>query len=453
VNGRERHVGRVVAGLVFALGAVFAINAAGRPGDAGPRGVHWGEGGGQRIREHRGRMGDDEFGAALASLGDTNGDGRPEYVVGAVWDATTHPAGGSLAVFSGGGGERLLRSEGRGPDWAFGAAVAGVGDLDRDGVPDLAVGVAGSGKAGEGAGGAVLLLSGRTAAVLHTLSGETVGDQFGHAVAGIGDVDGDGVPDVLVGAPGTWKENVAGSAHVFSGATGRRLHTLVGPRTLGDRFGFAVSGAGDLDGDGRPEFLVGCLGEARNGPHSGAVYVFSGAGGVLFRKHHGDGPRHELGHGVADAGDVDSDGVRDVLAGAFLQRGNGYARVYSGRTGERLYEFRGDVLADGYAHSVAGVGDVDGDGVADLAVGAPNAIVGGLPDVGYVRIYSGRSGSVLVTHRGDRGNLHLGYVVAAAGDVDGDGLADLLVGSNIHDGGRGLARVLGVPKARGADGR
>jgi hypothetical protein len=349
---------------------------------------------------------DDEHGHSVGAA-DVDRDGRTDFIVGAPYQD-----GGRVRVYSGRTGGLLWERIGRSD---LGAAVGGAGDLVIAGF---------EGESERGPGGAAIFSAGEE--VLR-FRGELDRDLFGHAVALV-DVDADGAADAIIGAPGTWKKQSIGYAKVFSGKDGRELFTFRGEGFAGDRFGFAVAGAGDVDGDGRGDVLIGALGEP-HGTHAGRVYLFSGADGRTLRTIEGVAPGHELGHAVAGAGDLDGDGTPDLFAGAFVQKGMGYARAYSGKTGRVLHEMNGLEPGDAFGHSVASAGDADGDGVHDLVVGAPDATVGEARRTGFVRIYSGKDGRLLLHRTGDRELMHYGYAVAAAGDVDGDHLADVIAGS------------------------
>jgi hypothetical protein len=373
----------------------------------------------------RGRAADDELGHSVAGAGDVDGDGAADVVIGAPYDGGSGERAGRAILVSGRRREAIREWTGDRALADLGIAVSGAGDVDGDGVPDVILGM--EGEIGAGPGRAAVY-SGRSGAVLHAFEGEVALDLFGHAVAAA-DVNRDGHADLLVGAPCTWRKSCAGYARLFSGRDGSILHTFRGERATGDRFGFSVADAGDMNGDGHPELAIGALGDAGNGPHSGRVYVFSGKDGALAWTFDGDGAGHELGHAVAGAGDVDRDGHADLFAGAFLQSGIGYARLYSGKTGAVLTEVRGLEPGDAFGHSVAAGGDLDGDGVPDLAVGAPDATVRGVERVGYLRVFSGASGSVLLHRTGDRELQHFGYGVAFAGDTDGDGRQEVIAGT------------------------
>ena len=268
-----------------------------------------------------------------------------------------------------------------------------------------------------------------------TFSGDSVGDSFGRSVSGAGDVNGDGFDDLIVGA--FFDENNganSGSARVFSGADGSVLYTFNGDS--GDSLGLSVSGAGDVNGDGFADLIVGAPFDSDNGSRSGSARVFSGADGSVLYAFNGDSAGEFFGLTVSGAGDVNGDGFADLIAGSRS------ARVFSGADGSVLQTFDDDDSIT----SVSGAGDVNGDGFADLIVGAP----GNSPSTGRARVFSGADGSVLYTFNGDSAGDRFGNSVSGAGDVNGDGFADLIVGTELDDNNgnfSGSARVFS-----GADG-
>ena len=155
--------------------------------------------------------------------------------------------------------------------------------------------------------------------------------------------------------------------------TFQELYTFNGDNAF-DRFGSSVSGAGDVNGDGFDDFIVGAFGDDNNGNYSGSARVFSGADGSVLFTVSGDSLYDEFGRSVSGAGDVNGDGFDDLIVGAFGDDNNGNqsgsARVFSGADGSVLFTFNGDSAGDYFGFSISGAGDVNGDGFDDLIVGA-----------------------------------------------------------------------------------
>lgn len=196
---------------------------------------------------------------------------------------------GRAHLFSGSDGDLLhtLRSPAEQPSGFFGTTVSGIPDVDGDGGGDLLVGeLPTDPDAGLPSTGTAYVFSGATGDVLHELVSPSPSDfgAFAQAVAGVPDVDGDGRGDLLIGAPGEPGLGVIGRAYVFSGAGGSLLQTLASPNEDGGtNFGFAVAGVDDIDGDGRGELLVGAYGEDRGASRAaGRAYAFSGGPAALL---------------------------------------------------------------------------------------------------------------------------------------------------------------------------
>ena len=328
---------------------------------------------------------------------------------------------------------QLHRFLGDSPQDRFGHAVRGAGDVDGDGFADVIVGAPRDDNAGFASGSATVY-SGATGAVIHTINGDSIADWFGFAVSGTGDVNGDGFDDFIVGAIGDDNNALnSGSARVYSGADGTVLYTMNGIAE-NDSFGGAVGGAGDVDGDGLADFVVGASSQSTTGLQSGSVHVYSGASGATLHSFHGSTHGALLGHSVRGAGDVDGDGFDDIIAGAPYDSTSagpqtGSARVFSGRTGAVLHIFNGAARGDVFGGTVDGAGDLNGDGFADLIVGSPFNDQNGLQS-GVVQVYSGIDGSPLYTLRGKRSAAAFGVSVSGAGDVNGDGYSDFVVGQH-----------------------
>jgi len=301
----------------------------------------------------------------------------------------------------------------------FGSSVAGIGDVDGDGYPDWI--------AGAPDGNYAKVVSGLDGSVIYRVSGRG-GDGFGAAVGAAGDVNGDGIPDFIVGAPSN------DYAVVFSGLDGSTLLT-VRSQYGSEYFGAAVDGVGDLNGDGYGDFAVGATyGQDPWGNPTGSAYVFSGIdGGTIYYFYTGN-YREDFGCSVAGVGDVSGDGVPDILIGA--QNGydwygyqSGAAYLISGADGSNPYVFFGDSSGSQFGKSVDGTGDVDGDGLPDIVVGAPYEYNSATGAYGMVRVLSGYSGSVLHTAKAAEGQDLLGDSVSGAGDLDSDGYAEWIAGA------------------------
>lgn len=372
----------------------------------------------------------DGFGSDVALVGDMNGDGTDDHAVGIRYSDVGASSAGAVRAVSGLDGAVLWTRYGTFAGAKLGGAVDGAGDVDGDGVPDVVAGAIGINLT---IPGRAFVLSGVDGHVIHELQPWELNSSFGHSVAGVGDVDADGLDDVLVGAP-TANGSIggdAGAARVYSGATGQPIHVLQGT-TASDHFGESVSGAGDVDGDGRPDFLVGAY--LQSG--TGTAQLFSGLDGSLLRTYSGEVAGAGLGRSVANAGDVDADGIPDqiVLADRDATVTNGgVAYVYAGSDGSTLFKFYGNPAFSGYKlEDVGGAGDVDGDGRDDLVLGMPQ----GSPTFSQSRVElrSGLDGGILKTIQAfdpPVGQTNFGSRVAPAGDVDHDGHADVLIASGI----------------------
>jgi FG-GAP repeat/FG-GAP-like repeat len=349
------------------------------------------------------------FGWAVSELGDVNGDGAMEAIVGEPFTDS-----GTAWVFSGRTGAVLYRLDGEPGDFQ-GFAMADAGDSDGDGIDDGIIGAPGRGA------GHAYLYSGATGDVLHTFEGIHIGDFFGWAVAGVGDIDGDGRGDILVGAPSPSSGGNPGAAYVFSGRTYEQLGELPA-RHHEAEFGSATDGGGDLNQDGVPDLLVGAREDAPG--KGGAVYAYSGPDrSLLWEQHAAKKTGAQYGSFfVAGLGDTNGDGVGDVYVGDYADpAGNGRVAVLSGVDGSELFAIRGDSGAGMGPGREAG--DVDGDGLVDLAVGS---FTHGADGAGLVELRSGLDGSVLRTITSTTPGENFGFDAVGIGDVNQDGRPDLL---------------------------
>ncbi|MBI1382091.1 MAG: hypothetical protein GC161_13520 [Planctomycetaceae bacterium] len=276
----------------------------------------------------------EDFGSALAHVGDVDSDGVPDFAVGSPLADDNGTNSGALRILSGANGAILAERFGSGISAQLGVAMATLGDTNGDGTLDLIVGEWGDDEIGPSAGAAEIV-SGSNGATLHRFLADAPQDHFGFSVGAAGDVDADGVPDAIVGG---WENGQvafwAGMARVFSGADGSVIHTFFGTAAE-DKFGGAVAGAGDVDGDGHADLLVGALQELGS---LGAVHLLSGATGALLARHTGFVANGQLGVWVSGGLDLDGDGAPDYAAGAWLEGGDngaflsGAAYAWSRRT-------------------------------------------------------------------------------------------------------------------------
>jgi hypothetical protein len=363
----------------------------------------------------------EQAGSALARMGDVDDDGREDFAYGA-------PGGlGSVHVVSGWHGDELLAVSGTEADADFGDALAAVGDVDGDGITDLFVGAPLADAFGADAG-EVRLLSGANGAALWSVAGSAAGEQFGASVAGVGDVDLDGIPDVAAGAPrADLPGKDAGAARLLDGATGLPLLAWIGDAT-GDAFGRSVAGPGDVDGDGTPDVAVGAPKADGPGPgtDNGRVRLASGATGATLFSIEAPEDATALGAALAAFGDQDGDGVPDLLAGApssaLVSTPPGQAFVFSGAGGGTLLAMSAGAPGQGFGRSVA-TADIDADGRPDCLVGAPDSSA----EPG-AWVLSGVNGLILFDLPAQFAGESLGMAVCGV-DVNGDGHVDLAAGA------------------------
>jgi len=302
------------------------------------------------------------FGTGVAIGPDIDGDGHADFLVTAPLAA---PAGAAY-LYSGSDGKvkwSLKGSTGNN----IGGIAAVVRDYDSDGLVDFAI-------SGRTSAKVVKILSSASGSEITTISDLSVspGD-FGAAIANAGDVNADGVDDLIVGDPFDSTKNVrAGAAFVFSGADGSEIYELYEQETDA-RFGASVAGLGDRNGDGCSEFIVAAP-HASNG--NGKAVVYSGKDGSVLRTFVGASSA-SFGICVANAGDMNVDGIADLYIGAG-DPPDGAVRLFSGRDGTFLYHFSTfrEPFGTGFGKSCADLGDVDGDGRPDLVVSAPYAAAG-----------------------------------------------------------------------------
>ena len=352
------------------------------------------------------------FAQFCVPVGDLDQDGSPELLVSARESHVGGRYAGSLSVFSLATGSQLYAIQGS-PRTNLGFAIGAGGDVDADGVPDF---VASDGY------GEVIAYSGASGSELRrwTLPSRA----FSVTIAG--DVDGDGFDDVLAGSH--FEQQQRGAARVLSGRDGSLLQQFAGS-TPGQQVGISVLGLGDRDSDGFDDFAIA---ESRGGPAgTGAVQVYAGASGQVDCTLLPVAPFPQyFGSVLERTADLDGDGVRDLLVldwGAYF--GNyGSAHLYSGATCALIDTVDG-VPKTSQVHGAAGdIGDVDGDGLGDIALFV-RTLAGTRNET--VEIRSGRDRSLLRRFHGP-GNYESFVDLAGVSDLDGDGKPELAIASNLY---------------------
>jgi hypothetical protein len=368
------------------------------------------------IHEWRGEAASDQFGWIARNIGDVNGDGVNDVTTSAPTSNAGGQNAGRVYTYSGRDGTLLWTADGP-VGGQLGLGIEAAGDVNADGIPDVIAGAPGAGKA--------FVFSGRDGAVLLTLSSDQPNTNFGRKVSDIGDLNGDGHADVLVGEPG--RDDGTGRAYVFTGKDGSILAAWDG-EVPGDNYGSAGAG---LVSDGQTFVVVGA---PNAGDHNrGRTYVYKGlAARPAFVIESDEQGQNLGGMFVSVIGDVNADGTPDVYASDWAHNANGpfTGRVYihSGRNGERLRTFTGESAGDGFGIGPADAGDVNGDGCDDIVVGAWRH-ASAAPMGGKIYVYSGQDGSLLSTITGKVMGETLGFDATGMDDVNGDGVIDYLVTS------------------------
>lgn len=325
------------------------------------------------------------------------------------------------------------------PSIAFAQTGSGLGDLDGDGSHEIVLGARQMPLGGPLAGRIQIVPSSGGAALLEVFG--QAGSSFAQDVRPFPDQDGDGRPDLLVGAPrDSLLLDGAGAVFLLSSASGAALMTLRGS-DLQEHLGNSVANAGDINADGVPDILVGGAESNVAGGFSGRVSVFSGADGTRLLKIEGEAPVVQLGIAVDGFGDQDGDGVPDLLVGSWGATDNGGSSgaviVFSGRDGSQLLRIPGEFKGDHLGLDLATVPDLNGDGVNEILAGAFEYDSGSQSNAGAAYVFNGRTGAIVHKWIGAAEEDRLGTRVACPGDIDGDGYADLLAAAPFTDITRG----------------
>ncbi|MEK0448106.1 MAG: hypothetical protein RL088_374 [Verrucomicrobiota bacterium] len=458
----------------------------------------------------------DDTGVSVANAGDVNNDGISDFIIGApLADDNGNESGVAYVIFGKSGGlppalslppasaSEGFKIRGVAAGDRLGTSVSGAGDVNNDGVDDVLVGA----PFADGIGAAYVIYGGAgiplvvdagslTGADGFKIGGDGAGQQFGVSVSRIGDLDGDGFGDVVLGAPGDDSYGTdSGAAYVVYGAASFPAVFDVGTVSSGiskimgdvdfDLLGASVASAGDVNKDGNADLVVGAPGVDSNGVDSGSAYVLFGSGsvpGFFTASGIGAGTGFEIrgaaagnraGSAVAGAGDLNGDSFGDVVVGAPNPDGSGLAGTVavvfgaitapspiqiSGLNGSNGFTISGLSGSDRFGLSVSAAGDVNGDGISDLIAAAYKADTTAGAEAGAAYVVYGKTGTFASTFSlsslngangfkitGAAAGELAGRSVSRAGDVDGDGIEDFLVGASgaaVNGAGAGAAYLI-----------
>ena len=387
-----------------------------------------------------------EFGRSVANAGDVNGDGFDDVIIGASKNNGGGVNAGRAYIFFGGATINTsvdVILTGAAVNNYFGISVSSAGDMNNDGFDDVIVGAHGynsfTGRAYIYYGGGVM-----NSVADVTLTGQFTNNEFGKSVSGAGDLNGDGFDDVIVGA---YASNAyTGKAYIFYGsaAMDNIADLTMNGESGSDEFGASVSNAGDVNGDGYADVTIGA--DNFNSGQGKAYIYFGGVSmnNVADVTMGGEGIVNYFGASVSNAGDVNDDGYSDVIVGAYGYNSNtGRTYIYYGGVSMNSIA---DVIMTGeeannlFGFSVSESGDINGDGFADVIVGG----YGYSSSKGRAYVYYG--GTVMnnvvdLFMTGDSALNYFGYSVSGGGDVNGDGYADMITGAYGNNSSKGKAYV------------
>lgn len=418
-----------------------------------------------------------QLGHSVAT-GDLNGDGYADLASGAYgYDGSGGTNSGRVSIYLGGaaGFNTTVDAQidGSSAGMRLGGSVA-IGDINGDGYGDLIVGAPEYAN-GQALEGAVLIYFGAAGAFNTTadavIESNQAGANLGFSVGYAGDINGDGYGDVLAGAPnfdGTLPDE--GQLSVYFG--GSTFNTTIDAQMVGAQgstyLGWSVAGVGDINGDGFADIAAGGIGFDDTGSSNAGVFrLFLGSANfdtVADAQIAGGQTDARLGSALAGAGDVNGDGYSDLIVGAYDhdagQVDEGRAYIYRGGAGAfsttPLAVLESNQINAGFGSAVAGAGDVNGDGYADVLVGAPEYDTVAANDEGAAFLYLGGAGAFATTEAVrmvvSQGATRHGFAVALS-DLNGDGFADPVVGAPSFDGSVGddgaasvyLSNSLGKP--------
>lgn len=373
------------------------------------------------------------FGDVVSPAGDVNADNVEDILVSAPlasFGGTLY--WGGVFLYSGADGTLLMQKTGQHAFDRFGSSLAPAGDLNHDGFDDFYIGAQGTNPGNAWGTGSVYAVSGADGSLLFQWDGTLAYGYFGKTIANAGDINGDGTADLVVGAPAANYLGYAadiGVVYAYSGADGSLLFQWSG-LNVDDLFGYCVSAAGDLNADGFDDVLVGAPGVTTGYLEEGRAIAYSGADGSVLYEWDGQNQFAHFGTYVTAIGDCNQDGHADIAVSESESHATKVI-LYSGADGLPLFHWDGLDFSSGL-QSVAHAGDVNGDGIEDILAGAYHRTLTTGSEHSVV-VYSGQDGSIINQWRapsyGDNSGDGFGRSIASAGDLNGDGLDDVVIGS------------------------
>ena len=458
----------------------------------------------------------DRSGRSVSAAGDINGDGIDDLIIGAfLADPNGNASGRSYVVFGSDAGfsssfdlstldgSNGFVLDGEAEEDRSGWSVSAAGDINGDSIDDLIIGAIFASPNGKTSGRSYVVFGSDSEfpspfdlATLNgsngfALNGEAPGDEAGTSVSAAGDINGDGLDDLIIGASlADPNGDDSGRSYVVFGSTIAfpnpfELSTLDGSNGFAlngeaayDYAGASVSAAGDINGDGIDDLIIGAFFADPNGNNSGRSYVVFGSDGGFSSSFdlstlngvngfalNGESANDRSGESVAAAGDINDDGIDDLIIGA--SRANKAYVVFGSQSafpsslelsmldGSNGVVFEGEEALDRFGISVSGAGDINDDGIDDLIIGAEAASPnGGRSGRSYVLLGSssgfdspimmaGVNGLDGFVVNGEQLGDEAGAAVSAAGDINGDGINDLIIGADGADPGGNSYVVFG----------
>ena len=403
--------------------------------------------------------GSTHLGNSVAGAGDVNGDGYSDIIVAASnYDNGQYSEGVVFVYHGSANGISMVPTtllELNIAFLGFGSTIASAGDVNGDGYADVIIGAVDY-ENGENNEGAIFIFHGSSSGLnlvpAAMVESNQAHSEFSNAIAGAGDVNGDGYADVIVGANfydnGEASEGVAFIYYGSSSGINTASPIMIESNQAYSEFGNAVAGAGDVNGDGYADVIVGALLYDNGETNEGVAHVYYGSpSGIhlgIFTRIESNQIIANFGYSVASAGDVNGDGFADVIVGAYLydngESNEGAAFIFHGSSGginttpSALIE--SNQVSAFYGSSVASAGDVNGDGYADVIVGAYR-YDNGQSDEGVSFVYHGSASGLVTTAAAllecNQVSSYFGSTVASAGDVNGDGFSDVIIGAKYYD--------------------